>query len=85
MFSFISKWFLGRKAKKITSYIDSIETQLTLFYPIEHGNKKIEKMLLSLSQSVLYADLVSRCNVCFQKIENHNREIQSLSFTYNTL
>ena len=85
MFAFIKNLFLKNKAKKILSYIESVETALTLFNSIDNSEDKNVKLIRSLSKKKLYADVVSRYNVCIQKIEQHNKEIQSLTFAYNTL
>ena len=85
MFAFIENLFSKNKARKILSYIENIETALTLFSGIETNYDKNAKRIRSLSKNELYADLVSRYNVCIQKIEKHNKEIQSLTFAYNTL
>ena len=85
MFAFIENLFSKNKARKILSYIKNIETALTLFSGIETNYDKNAKRIRSLSKNELYADLVSRYNVCIQKIEKHNKEIQSLTFAYNTL
>ena len=85
MFAFIENLFLKNKAKKILSYVDKVETALTLFQSIDNNEDKNTKFIRSLSKKELYADIVSRYNVCIQKIEKHNKEIQSLTFAYNTL
>lgn len=85
MFAFIENLFLKNKAKKILSYIESVETALTLFNVIYHSEDKNAKIIRSLSKKELYADIVSRYNVCIQKIEKHNKNIQELTFAYNTL
>ena len=68
MFAFIEKLFLKNKAKKILSYIDKVETALTLFQSIDKNEDKNIKFIRSLSKKELYADIVSRYNVCIQKI-----------------
>ena len=85
MFAFIENLFLKNKAKKILSYVDKVETALTLFQSIDNNEYKNTKFIRSLSKKELYADIVSRYNVCIQKIEKHNKEILSLTFAYNTL
>ncbi len=85
MFAFIENLFLKNKARKILLYIESVETSLTLFDIINNNEDKNAKLVRSLSKKNLYADIVSRYNVCIQKIEKHNNEIQSLMFAYNTL
>ena len=85
MFAFIENLFLKNKAKKILSYVEKVETALTLFQSVDNSQDKNTKLIRFLSKKVLYADIVSRYNVCIQKIEKHNKEIQSLTFTYNTL
>jgi len=71
--------------KKILSYIETIETELTLFNIIDKHEEKNVKLISSLLKKDYYADVVSRYNVCMQKIEMHNKEILSLSFAYNTI
>lgn len=84
MFNFIKNLFLKNKARKISSYIEEVEIAFTLFNGIEE-NTKYSRLVRTLSKNELYADIVSRYNVCVRKIENHNREIQALTFAYNTL
>lgn len=85
MFAFIENLFLKNKAKKLLSYIEKIETALTLFQSIDNKENKNIKLIRSLSKKEYYADIISRYNVCIQKIEKHNKEIQTLTFAYNTL
>ena len=85
MFAFIENLFLKNKAKKLLSYIEKIETALTLFQSIDNKEDKNIKLIHSLSKKEFYADIISRYNVCIQKIEKHNKEIQTLTFAYNTL
>lgn len=85
MFAFIENLFLKNKAKKILSYVEKLEMTLTLFQSIDNNEDKNKKIILSLSKNELYADIISRYNVCTQKIEKHNKEIQALTFAYNTL
>lgn len=85
MFASIEKFFYKNKAKKILSYIEKVETELTLFQIIDNSEEKNVKLIRSLSKKELYADIVSRYNVCIQKIKRHNQEIQTLTFAYNTL
>lgn len=85
MFAFIKNLFLKNKAKSILSYIENVETALTLFNSIDNSEIKNMKLIRSLSKKELYADVVSRYNVCIQKIEKHNEEIKALTFAYNTL
>ena len=85
MCTFIHKLLYENKARKLLSYIDVIETKLTLFQNINNFEEKNSKLVRSLSKKHLYADIVSRYNVCIQKIEKHNKEIQSLTFAFNTL
>lgn len=85
MFAFIEKLLFKRKRKKVLSYIDKVEAALSLFNIIENHEDKPTKLIRSLSKTKLYADIVSRYNVAIQKIEQHNKEIQSLSFAFNTL
>ncbi len=84
MLTFICNFFLKKKAKKLISYIENVETKLTFFQIIDNSNTN-SKLIRSLSKKQLYADIISRYNVCIQKIENHNNEIQSLIFAYNSL
>ena len=85
MFAFIENLFLKNKARKILSYIESVETALTLFNIIDNSEDRNVKLIRSLSKRELYADIVSRYNVCIQKIEKHNIERPTLTFAYNTL
>ena len=85
MFAFINNLFLKSKAKKILSYIQKIETALTVFQSIDNKEDKNIKFIRALSKKELYADIISRYNVCIQKIEKHNIEIQTLTFACNTL
>jgi len=85
MFAFIENLFLKNKAKKILSYVEKVETALTLFQSIDNNENKNSKLIRSLSKKELYVDIVSRYSVCIQKIVKHNKEIQSLTFAYNTL
>lgn len=85
MFAFIENLFLKLKQRKILSYIKKVETALTLFQNIDNRDDKNIKLIRSLSKNELYADTVSRYNVCVQKIETHNKKIQALTFAYNTL
>lgn len=85
MFAFIENLFLKNKARKILSYIEGIEEELTLFDSINNSEDKNIRLVNSLSKKKLYADIVSRYNVCIQKIERHNQEIQTLMFAYNTI
>lgn len=85
MFAFIENLFLKNKARKILSYIEGIEEELTLFDSINNSEDKNIRLVNSLSKNKLYADIVSRYNVCIQKIERHNQEIQTLMFAYNTI
>ena len=85
MFAFIKNIFLKNKAKKILSYIENVETALTLFNSIDNNQDKNKQLIRALSKKELYADVVSRYNVCIQKIERHNKKIQALMFAYNTI
>ena len=85
MFTFIRNLFLKSKVKKLLSFIEKTEMSLTLFQSIDTETAKNIKCTRSLSQNKLYADLISRYNVCIQKIEKHNKLIRELTFTYNTL
>lgn len=85
MFAFINNLFLKSKAKRILSYIEKIETALTVFQSIDNKEDKNIKFIRALSKKELYADIISRYNVCIQKIEKHNIEIQTLTFACNTL
>ena len=85
MFAFVKNLFLKNKARKILSYIESIEKALTFFNGIKNFEDKNVKIIRSLSKEELYADVVSRYNVCIRKIEKHNKEIQTLTFAFNTL
>ena len=85
MVTFIEKLFLKNKAKKVLSYIETVETGLTLFQSIDREEEKNIKPIRSLSKTRIYADIISRYNVCIQKIEEHNKEIRALTFAYNTL
>lgn len=85
MFVFLENLFLKNKAKKILSYIERIETALTLFNKIDNSEDKNVKLIRSLSKKELYADIASRYKVCIQKIEKHNKEIQTLTFSYSSL
>ena len=67
MFAFIKNLFLKNKAKKILSYVEKVETSLTLFQNINNNEDKNTKLIRSLSKKELYADIVSRYNVCIQK------------------
>ena len=84
MFAFIKNFFLKKKAKKILLYIEKTEISLTLFQLIDNDRKN-ETLIRSLSKSELFSDVVSRYNVCIQKIEKHNVEIQSLTCAYNKI
>ena len=85
MFVFIKNLFLKNKAKKVLSYVEKVETALTLFQSIDNSEDENTKLICSLAKKERYADIVSRYNVCIKKIEKHNKEIQSLTFAYNTL
>ncbi len=85
MFGFIKKFFLKRKAKKILSHIESLEMSFTIFAKIDNNEEKFAPIVYSLLKNGIYADIVSRYNVCIQRVENHNKEIQSLSFACNSL
>lgn len=73
MFVFLENLFLKNKAKKVLSYIERIETALTLFNKIDNSEDKNVKLIRSLSKKELYADIASRYKVCIQKIEKHNK------------
>ena len=45
MFAFIENLFLKNKAKKILSYVDKIETALTLFQSIDNNEDKNTKFI----------------------------------------
>ena len=85
MFAFIKIFILKYKAKKLLSIIEHLEMSLTLFQSSDQNNKINIKLIHSLSKSDYFADIISRYNVCIQKIEKHNQEIQSLTFSYNSL
>ena len=85
MFTFIKNILLKKRAKKILSYVEKRETELTLFQTIDNNEDKHTKFIRSLSKQELYADVVSRYNVCIRKIGEHNEEIQTLTFAYNTI
>ena len=74
MFKFLINLLNRNKAKKILSYVDKVETALTLFQSIDDDEDKNEKLIRSLSKKEFYADIVSRYNVCIQKIEKHNKK-----------
>ena len=85
MLTFIKNILLKKRAKKILSYVEKRETELTLFQTIDNNENKNTKFIRSLSKQELYADVVSRYNVCIRKIGEHNEEIQTLTFAYNTI
>ena len=86
MIAFIKNLFFRNKTKRLLAYIDKVETSLTLFQSIDNEeHKKLVRPMRSLLKKDLYEDIVSRYNVCIQKIEKHNKEIQALTFAYNTL
>lgn len=85
MFDFIKNLSLKRRSKKILLCIDKVEVALTLFQNIDNIEDKYAKLIHSLSKKELYSDIVSRYNVCIQKIEEHNQELQTLTFAYNTI
>lgn len=85
MFTFIKNFFLKKKAKKILSYVENLETLFTFFKKIDNFEEKNLKIVNALIESNLYADIVSRYNVCIQRVENHNKKVQALSFAYNSL
>ncbi len=85
MLTFIKNILLKKRAKKILSYVEKRETELTLFQTIDNNEDKNTKFIRSLSKQELYADVVSRYNVCIRKIGEHNEEIQTLTFAYNTI
>ena len=86
MIAFIKNLFFRNKTKRLLAYIDKVETALTLFQSIDNEeHKKLVRPMRSLLKKDLYEDIVSRYNVCIQKIEKHNKEIQALTFAYNTL
>lgn len=85
MFAFIKNLFSKKKAKKIMAYVESLETAFILFKRIENNEEKNMKYIFALSKNDLYTDVVSRYNICMQRIKKHNEEIQSLSLTYDLL
>lgn len=85
MFAFIKNLMLKKKAKKVLKYIDKAEVALTLFQSFDKDKNINSKLIRTLSKNELYTDIISRYNVCTQKIEKHNKDIQSLTFAYNTL
>ena len=85
MFAFFRNFLLKSKSKKILAHIEKLETAFTLFSPIALNENRYAKYVSALSKSELYADVVSRYNVCVQKIEQHNNEIRSLTFTINSI
>ena len=52
MFAFIENLFSKNKARKILSYIENIETALTLFSGIETNYDKNAKRIRSLSKNL---------------------------------
>lgn len=85
MFTFIKKLFLKKKAKRILSYVENLETLFIFFRKIDYNEEKNIVIVRALTKNNLYTDIVSRYNVCIQKVENHNKKIQLLYFAYNSL
>ena len=85
MFAFVKNIFLKSKAKRITAHIEKLETAFTIFSLIQSNEKKFEKSVSTLSGRDLYSDIVSRYNVCVQRIDKHNNEIRSLTFAFNSI
>lgn len=85
MFTFIKKLLLKKKVSKISLYVKKTETALTIFKNIEKNENKNEKLIRSLRKNNLYENIISQYNVCIQKIEQHNNNVQTLMFVYNTL
>ena len=57
MFKFLINLLNRNKAKKILSYVDKVETALTLFQSIDDDEDKNEKLIRSLSKKEFYAEL----------------------------
>ncbi len=85
MFACIRNYILKKKAKKILSYIENLETELTLFKIIDFSSKQNFDTINKLSRNELFTDIVSRYNVIIQKVESHNKNIVSLTFAYDSL
>ena len=84
MFAFIKNIFLKSKSKKILAHIEQLETAFTFFSLIPPEEKKFGKYANALSYKERYVDVVSRYNVCVQKVKKHNEEIRSLTFAINS-
>ena len=84
MIAFIRNIFLKSKSKKILAHIEQLETAFTFFSLIPPEEKKYGKYISALSYREQYVDVVSRYNVCVQKIEKHNEEIRALTFAINS-
>ena len=72
MFAFIKNIFLKSKSKKILAHIEQLETAFMFFSLIPPEEKKFGKYANALSYKERYVDVVSRYNVCVQKIKKHN-------------
>ena len=85
MFLSLEKLFLKPKYKRVISFIEEVETNVTLFLPIDISNEKTKKAADALSKSEYYSDVSSRYSVCLEKAKNHNKRINELTFTFNSL
>ena len=85
MLKLIKRLFKRNKAKKIIIYLDNLDIAFTLFKEINNDEEKFKKIINSLSKGELYPDVISRYNVYLNKIKNHNAEVKSLIFAYNSL
>ena len=85
MLKLIKRLFKRNKAKKIIIFLDNLDIAFTLFKEINNDEEKFKKIINSLSKGELYPDVISRYNVYLNKIKNHNAEVKSLIFAYNSL
>ena len=85
MCAFFRNTLLKGKAKRLLAQIEKTETALTVFSLIPSPNKKVKKYVAALLYNERYVDIISRYNVCVQKIEKHNEEIRALTFAINSI
>ena len=76
MFKFLINLLNRNKAKKILSYVDKVETALTLFQSIDDDEDKNEKLIRSLSKK-------NFMRILFQDIMFAYKKLKSIIKKYN--
>lgn len=85
MFQFIKNLIYKKKAKKVITYVQSLEKKTAVFKEINIGEDQHFALVHDLSKENLFAEVVARYEVCLKEVESHNKEIRLLSDEFNLL